>query len=244
VIGHRGGATLGPENTLVSIEAGIAAGADGVEVDVRLSADGALVLMHDPDVARTTDGMGRVAEMTLAALRSLDAGCRFYADGAGGRVARIPVLDEVLAAVPADRLIVVELKGHPWEAGYDPNEPAARAVAATLGGQTSRRIVVSSFNPVALHVVRERANGVRTAVLTTPAFDLASNLAGAIDGEHDECHVPAQILEESFVATAHDAGRRVVAWTVNDPARLRTFASWGVDAVITDDPGDARAALV
>jgi glycerophosphoryl diester phosphodiesterase len=227
LIGHRGGAALGPENTIAAIEAGVAAGADGVEVDVRISADGAVVLMHDPDVARTTSGGGRVADLTLEALRAL----------------RVPTLDEALAAVPTDRLLIVELKGHPWEAGYDPSEPAAHAVAAKLATAHVRRIVVSSFNPVALHVVREDAPSVPTAVLTTAAFDLASNLAGAIDGGHAECHVPAQILEESFVAEAHRSGRRVVAWTVDDPERLQTFAAWGVDGVITDDPGAARRAL-
>jgi glycerophosphoryl diester phosphodiesterase len=227
LIGHRGGAALGPENTLASIEAGISAGADGVEIDVRLTSDGAIVLMHDPDVARTTGGTGRVGDLSLEALRALS----------------VPTLEEALEVVPADRLLIVELKGHPWETGYDPAEPAAHAVAAMLTGVRDRRLVVSSFNPVALHVVREEAPGVPTAVLTTAAFDLASNLAGAIDGGHSECHVPAQILEESFVGDAHAAGRRVVAWTVDDPGRLRTFAEWGIDGVITDDPGAARRAL-
>ena len=233
LIGHRGGAGIGPENTVVAIETSIRSEADGVEVDVRLTADRALVLMHDPDVSRTTNGSGRVDALTLAELRALDAG-----DGA-----RVPTLEEALEVVPADRLIVVELKGHPWESGYDPGEPAARAVAALLAPGGARRVVVSSFNPVALQVVRSSAPAVRTAVLTTAAFDLASNLAGAIDGGHDECHVPAQILEEAFVREAHAAGKGVVAWTVNDPHRLVTFAGWGVDGVITDDPGAGREAL-
>lgn len=227
LIGHRGGAALGPENTLAAIEAGIAAGADGVEVDVRLTADGALVLMHDPDVMRTTGGAGRVGDLTLDALGALN----------------VPTLEHALEAVPGDRLVIVELKGHPWEAGYDPAEPTAHAVAAVLADVRDRRLLVSSFNPVALHVVRQEAPEVPTAVLTTAAFDLASNLAAAIDGGHAECHVPAQILEEPFIGDAHAAGRRVVAWTVDDPERLRTFAGWGVDGVITDDPGAARKAL-
>jgi glycerophosphoryl diester phosphodiesterase len=227
LIGHRGAAALAPENTLAAIAAGIAAGADGVEVDVRLAADGAIVLMHDPDVARTTGGTGRVGDLGFEALRAL----------------RVPTLEEALGAVPRDRLIIVELKGHPWEAGYDAAEPAAHAVAALLAADGERRVVVSSFNPVALHVVREEAPGLPTAVLTTAAFDLASNLAGAIDGGHAECHVPAQILEQDFIALAHAAGKRVVAWTVDDSDRLRTFAAWGVDGVITDDPGAARRAM-
>src|SRR5436309_2057147 len=99
VIGHRGGAELGPENTLPAIAAALAAGADGVEVDVRRTADGALVLMHDPDVARTTDGEGRVDATTLEDIRALDAGYR----SAPGRNDRersprvaVPTLEEVL----------------------------------------------------------------------------------------------------------------------------------------------------
>lgn len=234
LIAHRGGAGIGPENTLESISAGLAAGADGVEVDVRRTIDGALVLMHDADLSRTTGGTGRVEQSTLDALRDLDAG----APGI-----RVPILAEVLELVPPEKLLVLELKGHPWEAGYDPGEPAARALAFALAAANERRMVVSSFNPGALRVVREVAPDVRTAVLTTAAFDLASNLAAAIDGGHEECHVPASILGRSFVEEAHRSGRRVVAWTVDDAERLRTFAEWDVDACICDDPRAARHAL-
>ena len=227
VIGHRGAAALAPENTLAAVDAGLSAGADGVEVDVRAAADGALVLMHDPDVARTTDGAGRVDALTLDELRRL----------------RVPTLDEILSHVPRDRLLILELKGHPWEAGYDPAEPVAHALAAAVVADGERRTVVSSFNPVALKVIRETAPDVRTAVLTSAAFDLASNLAAAVDGGHDECHVPASLVDAAFVRRAHGEGRRVVAWTVNDPDRLRELADARVDGVITDDPAAARSAL-
>jgi glycerophosphoryl diester phosphodiesterase len=227
LIAHRGGASLGPENSLEAIVASLAAGADGVEVDVRLTADLALVLTHDPVVERADGRKIRVSEMALADVRALGA----------------PTLEEVLDAVPADRLIVIELKGHPWEAGYDPDEPAAHAVAKVLVLGGDRRVVISSFNPLALGVVREDAPGTRTAILTAEAFDLGTNLAAALDGGHEECHVPARLLDEAFVEEAHAAGPRVVAWTVDDPERLRAFDAWGVDGVICDDPAAARRAL-
>lgn len=227
VIGHRGAAALAPENTLAAVEAGLAAGADGVEVDVRATADGVLVLMHDPDVARTTNGTGRVDALTLADVVPFG----------------VPTVHEVLAHVPRDRLLILEVKGHPWEAGYDPAEPVARALARALVADGERRVVVSSFNPVALQVVRANAPGVRTAVLTNAAFDLASNLAAAVDGGHLECHVPASLVDAAFSARAHNAGRRVVAWTVNDPDRLRELRDAGVDGVISDDPRAALSAL-
>lgn len=227
LIAHRGGASLGPENSVEAIAASLAAGADGVEVDVRLTGDGALVLTHDPAVERADGTRVRVSEMTLTDVRALGP----------------PTLAEVLEVVPVHRLIVVELKGHPWEAGYDPEEPAAHALARMLVAGGDRRVVVSSFNPFALGVVRAEAPGTRTAVLTAEAFDLRSNLASALDGGHDECHVPARLLEEPFVGEAHAAGRRVVAWRVDDPERLRAFDAWGVDGVICDDPAAARRAL-
>ena len=229
VIGHRGAAAFAPENTLESIRAALDAGADGVEVDVRMSADGSLVLMHDPDVSRTTNGQGRVTELSVSAL--------------GALVPPVPSLDDVFATVPRDALLVLELKGHPWEAGYDPSEPVAHALAAALVADGERRVVVSSFNPLGLGVIRQGAPGVHTAVLTSEAFDLGSNLAAAVDGGHDECHVPGTLADAAFATRAHDAAKRVVAWTVNDPERLRALADAGVDGVITDDPRAARAAL-
>ena len=225
LIGHRGGAALAPENSIAAIAASVAAGADGVEVDVRLTRDGVLVLAHDP-VAVLDDGTSERVSLSLAA-------------GLGATT-----LAETLDAVPSDKLLVVELKGHPWEAGYDPSEPTAHTAAALLATAAGgRRVVVSSFNPLALSVVRAEAPGIRTAILTAEAFDLGSNLTAAIEGGHEECHVPAALLEEWFVPRAHDAGRRVVAWTVDDPERLRAFRAWGVDGVICDDPAGARRAL-
>ena len=228
LIAHRGGAALGPENSLEAISASFAAGADGVEVDVRRTADDVLVLAHDPTVERADGTSARVGDIAASELRDL---------------VTAPSLRDAIEVVPAGRLIVVELKGHPWESGYDPTEPTARSAATLLGSLDGARVVVSSFNPFALHVMRELAPGIPTAVLTAEAFDIASNLAAAVDGGHQECHVPAKLLDEDFVARAHDAGRRVVAWTVDDPDRLRRFVAWGVDGVICDDPAGTRRAL-
>lgn len=99
VIAHRGGRARGPENTLEAMERGVADGADAIELDVHLSADGEVVVIHDLTVERTTDGTGRIAEMRYADLRSLDAACRFTAAGSAsgfGRPCRIPALSEVL----------------------------------------------------------------------------------------------------------------------------------------------------
>ena len=227
VIGHRGGAALAPENSLEAIRAGLTAGADGVEIDVRLSADGVVVLMHDADVSRTTSGSGRVTDLTANELAKLG----------------VPTLNEVLGLVPVDRRLIVEVKGTPWEAGHDPNEPVAHELARILASIPPRRVVVSSFNPIALAILRERAPNVVTGVLTPSAFDLRTNLAAVLEGGHAESHVPFEILEESFVAEVHANDRRVMAWTGNDAGEIRRCRDWGVDGVITDDPRAALAAL-
>lgn len=227
VIGHRGAAALARENSLEAIRAALEAGADGVEVDVRLSSDGVAVLMHDADVSRTTSGSGRVADLTAAELTALG----------------VPTLSDTLELVPVDRRFILEVKGTPWEAGHDPNEPVAHEVARVLASASARRVTVSSFNPIALAILRERAPGVSTGVLTPPAFDLRSNLAAVVDGGHAESHVPYEILEETYVAEVHELGRLVLAWTVNDPEEIRRCRDWGVDGVITDDPRTALAAL-
>lgn len=247
LVGHRGAAGLAPENTLASIDAALAAGADGVEVDVRLTVDGVLVLMHDPDLGRTTDGGGLVGATTFEEVRRLDAGYRFSRDGrtfpARGTGLVVPALHEALDRLPPDRTLVVELKSSPWEPGYDPGEPVAGALGRALEGREGRSVTASCFNPAALARLREAVPWVRTAVLTTAGIDLDSNLEAAIAGGHQECHVPAAILDPAFVARAREAGRGVVAWTEDDPERLRTFASWGVDAVICNDPAAARRVL-
>ena len=104
-------------------------------------------------------------------------------------------------------------------------------------------MTVSSFNPIALAIMRQRAPDVATGVLTPPAIDLRSNLAAVLDGGHAESHVPFEILEESFVADVHANDRRVLAWTVNDAVEIRRCRDWGVDGVITDDPRAALDAL-
>ncbi|NNL64689.1 MAG: glycerophosphodiester phosphodiesterase, partial [Myxococcales bacterium] len=113
VVAHRGGMAEGPENTIEAFRRALASGADVIEMDVRASADGELVVIHDASVDRTTDGSGRVDAMPLSALRSLDAAYRFSPDGAAtplrGRGVRIPTLAEVLEALPSAR-VLAEMK--------------------------------------------------------------------------------------------------------------------------------------
>lgn len=241
--GHRGAAAVAPENTVASFAAAMAAGADGVECDVRLTADGHLVVIHDDDVARTTGAEGLVSSMTLEAVRLLDASSRFAGrrvEPPGGEaVQRIPTAEEVWTATRGR--VIFEIKGTSW-APVDARA-TARALVRFLAGRDASDAILSCFDPIVLAVVRAEARGVVTGLLSAPAFDAASVIEAAVAGSHAVCFLPDAVVTAAAVDAAHEAGRLMIPWTVNEPARLRELARWGADGVITDDPGAAGKAL-
>jgi glycerophosphoryl diester phosphodiesterase len=239
VYAHRGGAGLAPENTLVAFETGLAAGADGVELDVRLSRDGVAVLMHDPTLDRTTDATGPVDVRTAAELAGLDAGYHFALDGAHPFRARgigVPSLKAVLDLHRAASLII-ELKS------ADPR--LARAVVDEIhAAGAAARVTVGSFQKGALDAVRALDPALRTGadmdgvrsrlegppgrgVLARPCFDVF---------QVPEVYAGQRVVTPEFIARAHDAGIAVMVWTVNHEDDMRRLLEWGVDGLITDRP--------
>lgn len=238
VLGHRG--APGPqrgENTVRAVEAALDRGADGVEVDVRLSADGVLLCSHDP-VIRLPWGERLVvaahpsAELRRATLR------------AGQRLA---VLEEVLEAVGsrAPAHLVVEAKPVADAAAAVRTARALEAALAGAGAGTT--VTVSSFDWRLLSVVRSALAGtrVRTAALGSVGAPAHLVLRGALDAGHHEAHLSLDALLRAPHATRHarQLGVGVTAWTVNGREDLRRVAGWGVDAVITDNVVLARAVL-
>lgn len=222
VLGHRGARAIAPENTRAAFAAALSAGAAGSEFDVRTSADGALVCVHDA----TVDVGGserRVCDATVAELR----------DSIG-----VLTLDEALVAL-AGAIALVEIKNQPWDACYDASLGIAEAVAAAVPGDA----IVACFDPASLARVHEVRPEVRTAVITPVMIDPASNLEAAVAGGHAICSVEHDALTPVFVGAAHEAGRQVFAWTTDEPQRVRELATWGVDALMCDDPARALAAL-
>lgn len=217
VIAHRGASAHHPENSLVAFAAAVELGADGVELDVRLAADGGLVVAHDPNLL---DGRA-VAELACADLP----------DG-------VCVLAAALAAC-ADLLVNVEIKADGPGGGLPLVEPVL-AACATWGG----RALVSSFDPATVDAVHAADPAVPTAQLTflpdRPAFELAAWVA---ERGHDAWHPHHATLDQAAVAAAHDAGVAVNTWTVDDPTRIAELASWDVDGVVTNDVPTALAAL-
>ena len=219
VIAHRGNSAGAPENTLAAIRSAVELGADGIEIDVRATADGRLVVMHDSSVRRTTSGSGQVDGLTLKQLRALDAGSWF---GEGFRGERVPTLEEAIAASRKTRLFI-ELKVDGIQ------EEVVRLVRA---GKATKRVVVTARNDQWLKRVKELEP--RIAVGHILLFSLFEPLGA--HGDMDYLLPFWFFMGGSFVRKAHKAGLKVVPWTVNDTNTASRLAGDGADGVMTDKP--------
>lgn len=226
--GHRGVRGPLPENSLPAFERAASEGADGVELDVRLSRDGVVVVAHDPDLSRVTDGRDTraVADLDAEELARVDLG--------GG--AHVPTLDEVLRLVRARGLLVnVEMKRDV------PSRTSVvrRTVDALRDASFAERAIVSSFDPFMLR-----------------AFAFASRVPVGLLFHRGQSHLRPWIVARALGADAAHAERTLIGrgpspagdlivnvWTVNDDGEARDLADVGVDGLITDAPGRIRAAI-
>jgi glycerophosphoryl diester phosphodiesterase len=239
---HRGASARAPENTLEAFRAAVEAGAGGLELDVHMTLDREIVVIHDATVDRTTNGSGAVAEMTLDELRSFDAGYRFSPDGGRthpyrGRGLRVPALAEIYEEFP-DVSVNMELKeGQPG---------VEEAVVEVIRDAEERTLVASSH-----HAVVRRFRGVSGGRISTGAsrleigaFYLLSRLRleWLARPAYDALQVPVEhegitLVTPRFLEAAHSRGVRVDVWTINDPGEMRRLLDLGVDVLMTDDPG-------
>ncbi|MGW2464399.1 glycerophosphodiester phosphodiesterase [Streptomyces argyrophyllae] len=212
-IGHRGVMGVEPENTLRSFVAAQQAGLDLIALDLHLSKDGALVVMHDAEVDRTTDGCGPVAEKTLAELRALDA----------GRGERVPVFEEVLEAV-----------GTPLQVGIE-DVAAARALAEVMRARDlTARVEVSSFQDEAVAEIARLVPGVRTALVASRYGTDVVDRAVAV-GAATVC-LDIRRLTLEIVEHARASGLRIIGWVVNTQDQLRLVRALELDGATTDYP--------
>ncbi|MEZ3180848.1 glycerophosphodiester phosphodiesterase [Streptomyces pimonensis] len=212
-IGHRGVMGVEPENTLRSFVAAQEAGLDVIELDLHLSKDGALVVMHDTEVDRTTDGTGAIADKTLAELRALDA----------GRGERIPVFEEVLDAVRTP--LQAEIK----------DVQAARALAGVMNGRgLADRVEVSSFHDEAVVEIARLVPGARTALIAS-RYDTGVVERAVRAGASTVC-LDIRRLTLETVERAQEAGLRIIGWVVNTQDHLRLVRALGLDGATTDYP--------
>jgi glycerophosphoryl diester phosphodiesterase len=222
VLGHRGMGVGPGENTIESLVEARSRGADGVELDVRSTADGALVLHHDAVIA----GLGPVSELSVSQLPSW-----------------IPLLEPALEAL-AGCLVNIEIKNFGQEPGYDPEELTAGRVVDLLGERAGRdRVILSSFSASTLDAVVAADPEVPTGFLTTARYDQPKALARVLERGWSALHPQGPAVTAELVAAAHDHGLAVNTWTVNDPGRMAEVAALGVDAVITDAVATALAVL-
>jgi glycerophosphoryl diester phosphodiesterase len=224
VIAHRGASGTRPENTLVAFRRAVELGAHMIELDVQCARDGAVVVIHDETLDRTSDGVGPVCNRTLAELSELDAGRWFGAEWAGER---IPTLAAVLRAVSIP--INVELK----PTGDDGLERRTLAVVEAAGAL--QRVVFSSFAAESLVRLRALSATAELAVLwDRTAVAGALRLAEGVGAR--ALHVRTSRSAPESIAAGHAAGLQVRVWTVNTRAVLAPLQVAGVDAVFTDYP--------
>ncbi|WP_251137033.1 glycerophosphodiester phosphodiesterase [Exiguobacterium sp. s193] len=233
---HRGASDAFPENTLEAFEAALP-DVDGIEFDVHFSKDGVGVIIHDETVDRTTDGTGRVVDLTLAELKQLNAGARFK--GTEPQRAMIPTLDEVLTLVAPTKVVLnIELKTDTIRyAGLE-----AYVVARCRAHQiTPDRLIFSSFNHYSIDTIRQLDPTLETALLYPyPLFhpELQAKQLGATGIHPDYRRVTAE-----DVALAHAAGIAVRVYTPKSAEDVKQMEAIGIDAVIVNDPKGFKARL-
>jgi glycerophosphoryl diester phosphodiesterase len=225
VVAHRGASIEQPENTIEAFEAAIDAAADAVEFDVRMTADGHAVVMHDPDVSRTTDATGLVSEMTLDQFRKLG----------------VPTLVETLECLSGRAAADIEIKNLPGEPDFTPDREAAVEVTLdTLDAVGfSGQVIVSSFNPASIAHSRALRPDVPTGLLTEYEVDADEALARATAQGHPwVLPFVSQVLDagEGFADQVHDGGALLGVWIADDPETARRLLELGADAVATNDP--------
>lgn len=236
-IAHRGASAVAPANTIAAFERAVTLGADGIEFDVHLSADGVPVVIHDFAVDATTDGSGRVLELSLAQLKQLDAGAYFDPAFTGER---IPTLEEVLQAFGDRLLLNIELKSTSKR-----DNGLERAVVALIEEHgLASRVLFSSFNPLSLRRAKKIAPHILAGLLYAPDLPLYLSRAWLAPlAPHEARHPEHTIVDAHYMAWARRRGYRVNAWTVDDPDEMRRLIDLGVDGIITNVPDVLRDTL-
>lgn len=225
IIAHRGASQDYPDNTLASFRGAIDQGADGVELDVRRTADGGLALSHDDTLAD-----GRV--VVELAQNELPA--------------EIPLLAAALDVCDPLSVVNIEIKNWPDDKDFDPTEQLAAQVVALLaerGELEDGRNLISCFHLPTVDRVHELAPTLATAWLLGPINDPGELIDRAVAHGHVAIHPHHGFVNAELVARAHDAGLAVNTWTCDEPDRIRWLADLGVDALVTNAPAIALAAL-
>ena len=248
-IAHRGGNLRAPEGTLEAFRSALEVGADVLEMDVRTTSDGVLVVLHDQTVDRTTDGTGRVNDLSFAQLRALDAGYRHTTDGGRtypwrGAGVRVPTLEEVLQTFPREHM-GIEIKAEESPEVIGPFVELLRHYGM------ADRVIVGSFSDDLMQTFRAAAPDVATSFALGEAIDFFFLSPEAEEGYQPPAgflQVPPsfqglEVMSPSFVAKAARFGLRIHVWDVFDAADFAAMIALGVDGLIVDDPETATEVI-
>lgn len=226
VFAHRGASKYAPENTLSSFKLAQDMNADGVELDVHLSRDSQLIVMHDSNVSRTTNGHGQISKMNLGKIRKLDAGIKFDQHFRGEKV---PILDEVVSTLDSKTLFNIEIKKY-----LRANGIVKRVVELIRRNKLQDRAIITSFSPLTLRKAKKIDEKICVGLTLLPFFRFAW-LANFVPGL-DAVSAHQSSISVRFVKKMHSRDIKVFAWTLNEKWAVKKMISYGVDAIITDAP--------
>lgn len=230
VFAHRGASAQAPENTLAAFQLALEQNADGIELDVHLSADGEVVVIHNSRIDHTTNGKGAVRKLSFQNLRKFDAGSWFSPDFAGER---IPSLNEVLNLVKDKLITNIELKS----SGF-PGDQLPKKVSEVLKHHgLEKKIVFTSFSPWALFKIKKLLPEVSIGLLTLPG--LLGTIVRMIFGgskKYYSIHPHFSSVTPKMLRQVKIKGKKVIAYTVNESEDIRRLFAEGIDGIITDNP--------
>ena len=245
VIAHQGGDGIWPGDTLYAFEKAVEIGADVLEMDAHITRDGAIVLMHDEEVDRTTDGTGLIENLTLDELKQLDAAYQWSNDGSKtfpyrGQDIQVPTLEELFQKFPQMHYVIeIKLTQNPID------QPLCDLIRRY---DMHEKVMVASFHDEAMQNFREICPEIATSASRTEVrnFVLLGKvfLSGFIAPKYQSIQPPYDpkeslnipIMTERFIREAHAKNIRVEPWTVDDPALMKQYIEWGVDGIMTDRP--------
>ena len=230
IIAHRGSSAHAPENTLAAFELAVEQGADGIELDAKLSADGHVIVIHDATMDRTTGAHGRVKDMTLEEMRALDAGS-FFAEKFKGE--KIPLLEEVFDKVGKRTFINVELTNY-----STPRDHLVESVCILVKKfGLQKHVLFSSFLASNLSKAHSYLPEVPTGLLALGGLPGSwARSFGFAFGKYDALHPNLRDVTQQQIYYVHRLQRRIHVWTVNKEDDMHRLFKWGVDAIFTDDP--------
>jgi glycerophosphoryl diester phosphodiesterase len=230
VIAHRGFSGEAPENTLASFQKAIAVGSDMLELDIHLSKDHEAVVIHDGTLERTTNGQGKVADLTLKELQKLDAGFRFVPQFSGERIL---ALREVLELARERIPVNIEIK-NPSPGPYSIRQIAEQALREVRKTKMLDQVIFSSFNPLALERIQALDPGARVALLYHRDWNSLHEVTG---GKFwPVLNLRKNFLTQEKIADIHRQGMKVNTYTVDAEEEMEQFIRWKIDGIITNQP--------